>query len=203
MGNFFGGHICNAENRAFRKQLQIPCSGWARTEEWSRKNGYTFGKDETRSQVSWKYGVDFSLGPEFSPSDDSATEILSCINVNDIVPVDFDYEKGMTIAMVIFSVNGPPFEEEEIINDRIDRCKLPSTIGKGGAAVFTGEITHVGEKHIEYDINTYGSCSGGPVILLKSGREHHGKVIAVHAGHKIELNATFGFKVTSNVFTDF
>jgi len=63
------------------------------------------------------------------------------------------------------------------------------------ARVFTGWITKVGQKHIEYDISTFSGCSGAGVFLLDEKSANHCKVIAVHAGHQIALKTNTGFKI--------
>jgi len=73
--------------------------------------------------------------------------------------------------------------------------------------IYTGEITHVGEKHIEYDINSFTSCSGAIVFLLDKDqpesvdpRLDHGKAVAIHAGAHPFMNArNLGFKLRGNV----
>ena len=68
--------------------------------------------------------------------------------------------------------------------------------------IYTGQITLVGEKHIEYDINTFTGCSGAIVFLLDQGQPDsvdptdYGKAIAVHSGaHPSLLDRNFGFKI--------
>ena len=73
--------------------------------------------------------------------------------------------------------------------------------------IYTGEITHVGEKHIEYDVNSFTSCSGAIVFLLDKGQPEsvdpnldHGKAVAIHAGaHPFVNDRNLGFKLRGNV----
>jgi len=68
--------------------------------------------------------------------------------------------------------------------------------------LYTGKIAHVGEQHIEYDVNTFTGCSGAIVFLLDKDQPSsvqscdHGKAIAVHAGsHPFLPNRNFGFQI--------
>lgn len=54
-------------------------------------------------------------------------------------------------------------------------------------------------QHVEYDINTFGGCSGSAVLFLEIGPPDFLKVIAVHAGYKNHpdhFEANFGYKLT-------
>jgi hypothetical protein len=61
--------------------------------------------------------------------------------------------------------------------------------------IYTGEIVGVYENHIEHDINTYTSFSGAAIFLLDNPtlqhqsvkKEDYGKVIAIRAGNKPNL----------------
>ena len=196
------GHRCFTVMGRCDRMLYIPRTGWERTEQWTNHNAYYLGNDEIRQECSWKYGVDLSLGPEFSDDDRSATNLLSKLCVNDIVPDDFVYEEGMKLGMSIFTEDGPNYEEESLVN-AMDRDELPEIIGNAKElVVFTGKIVFVGEEHIEHDLNGFGGCSGGHLILFEKDHEHFGKVAAVHVGSKVGLNANIGFKV-AKVFSRF
>jgi hypothetical protein len=45
----------------------------------------------------------------------------------------------------------------------------------------------MGDQHIEYDINTYGGCSGVVVILMQRDHADFGKALAVHAESDLTL----------------
>lgn len=78
----------------------------------------------------------------------------------------------------------------------IDAAKVPYILGSAAeCVVFTGEITYVGDRHVEYNMNSFGSCSGAAVFLLDKDKPDYGKVLAVHVGHKPQLNANVGFKL--------
>jgi hypothetical protein len=61
--------------------------------------------------------------------------------------------------------------------------------------IYTGEIVGVYENRIEHNINTYTGVSGAAIFLLDNPTLQHpsvkkgdyGKVIAIHAGNKLEL----------------
>jgi hypothetical protein len=46
-------------------------------------------------------------------------------------------------------------DEAHYIYGEKDRCQI-----------YTGEISYVGDHHIEYDVNAFGGCSGAIVFLL-------------------------------------
>lgn len=191
------GHRCITVQGRCNRLLYIPNTGWERTEKWTKENSYCLGNDEVRRGMSWKTGVDVSLGPEVSVDEETAKThfLLSKLRVNDIVPDDFVYKLGMKLGMSVFTEDGPNYEEESLVN-AMDRKELQTIIGNARELViFTGKITFVGEEHIEHDLNGFGGCSGGHLIILEKGHEHFGKVAAVHVGSKVGLNANVGFKV--------
>eukprot|EP00978_Attheya_sp_CCMP212_P010616 scaffold25813_cov56-Attheya_sp.AAC.2 len=61
--------------------------------------------------------------------------------------------------------------------------------------IYTGEITYVGEKHIEYNFNAFTGCSGAVVFLLDKNQPSsvqqcdYGKAIAIHLGLILSLSA--------------
>lgn len=193
------GHRCFTVKGRCDRMLYIQRTGWERTEQWTDRNAYRLGNDEVRKKLSWKHGIDLSLGPELSEDDKSATKLLT-LRVNDIVPDGFVYKVGMQLGMSVFTEDGPNYEEESLVN-AMDRTELPEIIGDAKEVViFIGQIVFVGEEHIEHDLNGFGGCSGAHLIVLEKDHEHFGKVAAVHAGNKMGLNANIGFKV-ANVFS--
>lgn len=78
--------------------------------------------------------------------------------------------------------------------------------------IYTGQITRAenGERHIEYDINSFTGCAGAVVFLLDkqapaSGVEDqdYGKAIAVHVGrHPGLLDRNFGFILKESMMPD-
>lgn len=79
--------------------------------------------------------------------------------------------------------------------------QLEQIFGKPGfVTIYTGEISFVGEYHIEYGLNTYNGSSGAMVFLLNVPEQHFsvdkddcGKAIAVHAGFQNKLGTNVGF----------
>ena len=63
--------------------------------------------------------------------------------------------------------------------------------------IFTGKITRavIDKEHVEHDVNAFGGCSGGHLIVLEKDHEHLGKVAAVHVGSKVEMKNNIGFTV--------
>ena len=59
-----------------------------------------------------------------------------------------------------------------------------------------GEISFVGERHIEYRMNTFPGMSGGGIALVSDDEDLHLKLICIHAGFSESLDTNFGFKVT-------
>ena len=92
-------------------------------------------------------------------------------------------------------------DEADISTEDIERI-----FGKPGKVnIYTGEITYVGLHHIEYDINTFTSCSGACVFLLDKNQPDSvdpadwGKVVAIHSGaHPTLGDRNFGFKINSH-----
>lgn len=193
------GHRCFTVNGRCDRFLNIPRTGWECTEAWSQQNKYSLGKNNDNAQgeelLTWKYGVDISLGPEVSDDDMTTMDLRTKLRENDIVSNDFVYEEGMELGMAVFTTNGPNYLEESLVNG-IEEDKLPAILGSANELViFTGIIKKVGAKHIEHDLNSFGGCSGALLIVLSKGHKDFGKVAAVHAGSIPGLDANIGFKV--------
>jgi hypothetical protein len=69
--------------------------------------------------------------------------------------------------------------------------------------IYTGEITHDGETHIEYDINSYQGCYGSFMFLLDNNQpksvknNDFGCAIVVHSGSRTRLVRNMGFKLSA------
>lgn len=63
--------------------------------------------------------------------------------------------------------------------------------------IYTGEITRVGQDHLEHNINTHPGCAGAMMFLLPSNVDHPnwGKAVAVHVGFKEALKTNIGLKL--------
>lgn len=196
-----GAIKCFTFNGVPKGFLHIPRGGWERTEEWTKKNAHPLGRtDSDGVELSWKYGVDISLGPEVSRDNPSANEkhLLGILSVKEVVPDNFVYEEGLKLGMVIYATDGPNYENEKIANNKYTEKEIRNSLGgPKEEMIFTGKITRadIDKEHIEHDVNAFGGCSGGHLIVLEKDHEHFGKVAAVHAGSKVEMKDNIGFKV--------
>jgi hypothetical protein len=96
------GHRCLTVQGLCEQTLGIPGTGWKRTQEWNIRNAYSLGKDKTHKGLEWNYGVDISLGPVISKEDESVSDLLNKLCVNEIVPDEFVYEVGMKSGMAVY-----------------------------------------------------------------------------------------------------
>jgi hypothetical protein len=68
--------------------------------------------------------------------------------------------------------------------------------------IYIGEITHVGNKYFEHNINTFPGCSGAIVFLVDRNQSalvqqrDLRKAIGVHAGFKPQLQTNIAFNLT-------
>ncbi|CAB9528580.1 expressed unknown protein [Seminavis robusta] len=189
------------------RMLEIPRAGWERTEEWSAANAHGLTRtDKEGKELTWKYGIDISLGPEISASDESAQQLLKIISVKDVVPDDFVYTTGLEIGMAVYTVDGPNYDEEMIVNrgqKGLTKEVLPDILGKAKELlIFTGRIKRFYEDHFEHDVNAFAGCSGGHLVVLQHGHPHFGKVLGVHVGSKVQIEDNIAFKV-AGVFDKF
>ncbi|CAB9525988.1 expressed unknown protein [Seminavis robusta] len=72
----------------------------------------------------------------------------------------------------------------------------------GDKFISIGHLTHVGDDHIEYSVNTVPGCSGAPVFLLPEDQgddDNYMKLIGIHAGFSDALGTNFGFLVAEQV----
>jgi hypothetical protein len=161
-------------------------------------------KDRLRA-ATWAFGVDISIGNLIErPTPGITNEHCSFELVRD----NFYLEVGQKVGMaVLFSPQAKPTRKtvasvgfEEFVVSDMDLERIygqPNTVN-----IYTGEITYVGDEHIEFDINTFTGCSGAVIFLLDQGQPasvqscDFGKAIAVHAGaHPFLVNRNLGFKL--------
>jgi hypothetical protein len=147
-----------------------------------------------RSGAGWKYGHDIAVIPL------SAEHLLELHVRNDFsrafdaVTSDFEIKVGMRVGIMACSASDNKMLAEGMQegfpnwNYEPQRCDTFITVG---------EITYVGEKHVEYKVNTVPGFSGAPVFLLPDDTEDesHMKLIANHAGFLESLGTNFGFLV--------
>lgn len=164
----------------------------------------TDGKERVRT-ANWMYGVDISKGNLVARPTQGITSEHSSFA---LVRETFKLEVGQKIGMAVFfppkakptrkTVASFGVSEVDISEAELERIYgLPDVVN-----IYTGEITFVGDDHIEYDINTFTSCSGATVFLLDEGQPpsvqscDFGKAVAVHAGaHPFLATRNLGFKI--------
>ena len=113
-------------------------------------------------------------------------------------PAGFQCEKGQKVAILVCSFGRECTATPETVSGgHITTCtqaQLDEIYGYGGGvAIYSGEITAVGQYHIETNINTYKGCSGAIIFLLDG--EHRGKAIAVHVGYHPLPEKNIGLKL--------
>jgi hypothetical protein len=162
-----------------------------------------------RDDATWNRGVDVSWGQEVTVEDlgQRRYDYISNNNIEhfEMIRADFDFQAHQKVGIAVYSrfavatfdnaVKGSNFEGE------VTAELLGKIFGPAGAiTIYTGEITFVGEEHIEYSVNLYRGCSGAIVFLLdydqppSVNESDHGRAIAVHAGFQDELGTNLGFK---------
>lgn len=143
----------------------------------------------------WRSGIDVTAG--------SVPSVITAEQGFKQVRGDFVLEKGQKIGIV---VTMPP---QDVLHSslrkeypHLDLQKLDGIFGITDdrfANVYTGEITYVGEKHIEYDANSFDGCSGAIVFLLDKNQPESvmeidcGCAVAVHAGAHPYYDRNLGF----------
>jgi hypothetical protein len=87
-----------------------------------------------------------------------------------LVERDFVFEKGQKVGIAVFFHRKPSLETARHSKGHplvgVSEQQLETIFGPpNGVNIYTGEITFVGETHIEYDINSFKGC-GAVVFLL-------------------------------------
>jgi hypothetical protein len=91
--------------------------------------------------------------------------------VNDVVGDEFAYSVGMKIGMAVYCEGLPNAANEAAANadHGIDAATVQQIVGSiHECVIFTGQITHVGEYHVEHDMNSFSGCSGAAIIFCWS-----------------------------------
>jgi hypothetical protein len=161
-----------------------------------------------RGEHLWEKGVDVSWGQAIAHQvlGETFFDIISRnVGKFEMVAAEFQYEARQKVGFAIFNpfkVSGSNCQRAGDHQD-VPEEKLEELFGPAGSVtIYTGEISYVGDHHIEYSINSLKGCSGAIVFLLNCGqpeslnRSHYGKAIAVHAGFKADLGTNLGFKFT-------
>lgn len=168
----------------FEISIKIPGTGWEATDAT---------QVVLRDNHTWDVSLDPPLDIRSVLHNPQLAELAKSAGVYDAVGRDFLYQEGMYVAIVAYSKTGPT--EEKVMNTDLTEASYPNYFGhKMETMINTGRITHVGDDHIEYDINTCGGTSGSAVVLLEEGPDFL-KAIAVHAGYKPSLDKNVGFKL--------
>jgi len=160
---------------------------------------------ENGRSAPWNWGFNISKGELIDHVEEGIT---SERHTFELVRDTFRLEKGQKIAVAILfnaaskpnqrTVAGAGENSKKISEQKlVDVYGLPNVVN-----IYTGKITHVGEQHIEYDVNAFTGCSGAIVFLLDKDQPpsvqscDHGKAIAVHVGsHPFLPNRNFGFQI--------
>ena len=155
-------------------------------------------KSFTTYPAVWPYGIDVGVGPLIDTVTTGATGAFASFEA---VRSSFRFKEGQKVGIaVFFTKNSRPTksrvagvgETEKDISEE-DLRKIYGEPDK--VNIYTGKITHVGQHHIEYDINTFTGCSGAIVFLLDRNQPDsvqqcdYGKAIAVHGGAHPFINA--------------
>eukprot|EP01006_Ploeotia_vitrea_P028534 TRINITY_DN61204_c0_g1_i3.p1 TRINITY_DN61204_c0_g1~~TRINITY_DN61204_c0_g1_i3.p1 ORF type:complete len:299 (+),score=34.77 TRINITY_DN61204_c0_g1_i3:112-1008(+) len=144
----------------------------------------------------WRYGVDVQWGTRHYNLDFKNIQRRSF----QMVAKGFDFHVGQKVGIAVERCEAPITPEN--VEANVTQEEIKRIYGGQGTVVYTGEITHVGQQHIEYNLNSFRGCSGAIVFLLDKGQpptveqRHHGKAVAVHAGGVPGERMNFGFLLT-------
>ncbi|KAL3911348.1 MAG: hypothetical protein SGILL_007315 [Bacillariaceae sp.] len=148
------------------------------------------------SGAGWKYGRDLISIP--LPELTRLREFQLWIDAGllcpfDAIGPDVVLQEGLRIGIMVCSAaphKGLAERIEESFAAAADYAPAVSD-----TFIMVGKITHVGEDHIGYTVNTFPGFSGGPVFLLPNDEqdETYMKLVAIHAGYSRALGSKFGF----------
>jgi len=176
-----------------------------------------------RDNVYWKTGVDIVWGTELTNQYFGANGLgangLALVEARFLPPADgghfsmvrddFIITAGQKVGILVYNRYTVTTESQayqkssyNTEDSSINTAKLLTQFGPAGSmAIYCGEVSWVGEHHIEYGLNSSNGCSGAAVFLLDVRDQHFsvgennlGKVIAIHAGYHPELGTNIGFK---------
>jgi len=151
-------------------------------------DGMPFSDLQNSSRVDISLGL--SIGDQENETYDPSmlSNFFIHAHMNDVVSDGFVCSVCMKVGMLAYAKNGPDVDEEfgHLPEDLgIDRSIVPNILGStADVMIFTGEKLYVGDRHVEYNLNSFSGCSGAPVFLLDKQSPEYGNVLAVHAGHK-------------------
>ncbi|KAL3893667.1 MAG: hypothetical protein SGARI_008014 [Bacillariaceae sp.] len=181
-------HVVNPQNGSplplksdiVKREMEVDLSAVAKNDP----NGFPLRDGET-----WKYGCDIVKIPLADEPKISRLVDLAF----DVVSQDFEIKPGMKVGLIACSASGNVLLASEI---KMNYVNMKDYVEKMlDTFVPVGEITYVGEDHVEYRMNTFPGMSGSAVFII-SNDDQHMKLIAIHAGYLAAFGSNFGFKVT-------
>lgn len=177
---------------------QFPTLTWdARHLKHEDEGAFKFNSNDDKPGAGWKYGKELLLLPLSVPNQDQ--DLMTDIEQENIrkfeaVSTTFQIKEGMRVGIMACSCfNNLAKSLQNGLRSGNYEAQLGDTF------ITVGEITHVGNDHIEYSANTVPGFSGAPVFLLMPGDEQDMKLIAIHAGYSEALETNFGFLVAEKV----
>jgi hypothetical protein len=150
------------------------------------------------------WGLDLSVGALIDRPADPLSAAFYSFEIRDT----FMFEQGQKVGIaVLFSEESKPRHDtiggaaEPYVS--ISEAQIKAIYGPPDTAnIYTGGITYVGEKHIEYDFNSFTGCAGAVVFLLDKNQPSsvqqcdYGKAIVIHSGaHPFLASRNFGFMI--------
>lgn len=153
--------------------------------------------------AEWNFGIDVSVGDTVTSREEGITNERASF---ELASGDYDYKRGQKVGIAVFNTVQPTAKSaspDPSAPLNLKPEELLEIYGKHmETKVYAGEITWVGEHHIEYDINSFEGCSGAIVFLLDEKQDasvpthDYGRAIAIHAGtHPLLSDRNFGFKL--------
>ena len=179
--------------------VKFPNRGWVKEDHHAIK---------LRDGVTWSSGFDISLGPSTNAEEqwtedpvkaEMLKRLLKSTEPLKVVEDNFPYAEGLKVGILVWTPSASPDKKEFSVVD-IEKGQEESSIKQvcgdtRNVMIYTGTISHVGTKHIEYNVNSFKGYSGGAVLVMERGHPAFGKAIAVHGGYQDELGTNIGFKL--------
>jgi hypothetical protein len=174
--------------------------GWEPTEA----DSFNLREGGEARPVFWNYGFDVGLG---SVIEEEGNHACTARRSFERVSKDFKFGKRTEGWNGCSFRRGykPTCAEIGVEEDAIELASIGESEiqdfygGQRQVSIYTGEITDVGPKHIEY-INSFTGCAGAIVFLsdmeqpVSVEKSNWGKAVAVHAGgHPSLSDQNFGF----------
>jgi len=190
-----------------RVPVSSPDIGWLPTPD----DGIHLRPDSEGRPAIGPWGFDVSIGGLIDHSESPLTLPLSSFS---LVREKFTLEKGQKVGIaVLFCEKAKPTKETiagasspNYDTLGISEDDIKAIYGEPGYVnIYTGEITYVGESHIEYSFNSFTGCSGAVVFLLDKDQPasvqqcDYGHAVAIHSGaHPFLSSRNYGFAIRSH-----